>query len=224
MSSDLLYNPTRSQKRLRIEYGMAFGPRPRAPCRHTLEEGVMRCRTMLSALFLVILTGIATPADADEAKLKVEVVGPDGKPVTGGGLTFVGYGDKKPIKKPAAGEIIEVRVIDSQGRIGSKVVQVPKSGSLAVVVQVGKSIEPYQMHSDLARMASEAGDFNTFTKHAIQAKESIDAKQAKHDEEQKLVEKWADENNLPTLTYEQVSASIERGKAQGLTDKNSTAT
>ena len=86
----------------------------------------MRCKALLAICLMIFSPAFV--AEADEPKLRVEVVGSDGKPVKGGTITFESYGGE-PVKKPTAGEVIVIKVLDQRAHMGSKVVMIPKTGS-----------------------------------------------------------------------------------------------
>lgn len=175
-------------------------------------------RALLPIAMLMFLSGWAMPVAADGPKLKIEVVGSDGKPVKGGRIFFSVYGENKEIKAPVAGEIIVVRVLDCDMCTGSTVVKVPKTGTATVVVKTGAPVLYYGGHATKARNASEAGDLDTYNAETLQARETIDQEKAKLAEERGLVEQWKEENYLPDMTAEEARAAIERAKAQGYKD------
>lgn len=176
----------------------------------------MRCKAMLSLVLIMLLAGLGTPIEADGDKLRVEVVGPDGNPIKGKTIvSFESYENKGESKKPMAGEIIVVKAMDDRFRLGSKVVKIPSSGSLTVVVQTKADLAPFRAHAYQAKRASDAGDLDKYNAEALQAKEALDADQAALDNERKQVEQWRDENYLPAMTAEEAGAAIDRAKAQG---------
>ena len=176
-------------------------------------------RRLLPIVMLMFLVHAAMPVEADGAKVNVQMMGPDGKPI-GGRLTFVRYGDNTPLKAPAAGEIIVVRGVDTNGQIGSTVVVVPKSGTVNVVVNTGKPEPSYALHADRARNASAAGDLDTYNAEAFQASEAIDEERAQLEQERQLLEQWKQQQYLPDLTAQEAGALIDKAKTQGFTSSS----
>lgn len=175
-------------------------------------------RMLLPIVMLIFLGGWATPVAAEEPKLKIEVIGSDGKPVKGGRIFFSRYGENKEIKAPVAGELIWVNAVDCDICTGKTLIKVPKTGTAAVVVKTGTPVPFYTGHATKARNASAAGDLDTYNAEALQAREAIDQEKEKLAEERRLVEQWKAENYLPDMTAEQAGTEIERAKAQGFTD------
>jgi hypothetical protein len=183
-------------------------------------EAIMLHRRFLSIVMLMFLVDWATPAEADGVKVNVQVNGPDGKPVKGGRVFVVRYGENTSLKSPPAGEIVEIRAWDLDVRGGSTVVILPKTGTINVVVTTGKPEPFYTLHAENARKASEAGDLDTYNAEAFQASEAIDEERAKLERERQVVEQWKQQNNLPDLTAKEVGELIEKAKAQGYTSSS----
>jgi hypothetical protein len=175
-------------------------------------------QALLPFLLLIFLGDWTRPVAADGPKLKIEVVGLDGKPVKGGRIFFSRYGENKVIKAPVAGELIWVNVIDCDICTGQTLIKVPKTGTATVVVKTGTPMIYYGGHATNARNAAEAGDLDTYNAEALQAREAIDQEKAKLAEERKLVEQWKEENYLPDMTAKEAEAAIESAKAQGYKD------
>jgi len=177
------------------------------------------------ALILVILAaGLAPPVAAQEAKakVKVELVGPDGKPTESKLVLMSRYGSGKPLlpDKIVGGEIIVVLATDKNGQAGSAVLITPKTGGTSVTIKVGAEPTTYSAHAYKARRASAAGDEDAYNAEAWQAAEALDRERAQLADERKLVEQWRDENNLPPMTAAEADAAIKNGKAQGINDKS----
>src|SRR5262245_35949900 len=175
-------------------------------------------RMLLPFVMLIVLGDWATPAEAEGPKLKIQVVGSDGKPVKGGKIFFSRYGEDKQISAPPAGELVWVNVIDCDMCIGKTLIKVPKTGTGTVVVKTGAPVVYYHGHASNARNASEAGDLDKYNAEALQAREAIDQEKAKVAEERKLIEEWKEENYLPDMTAEQAGDAIKSAKSQGFTD------
>jgi hypothetical protein len=188
----------------------------------------MDCRSLLAALFVVVVAGAAPVALSDEPKLKVEARGPDGKPVSGGKMMvfpFDSLSPYRPNEKLQPGELVVVSVADNKGNGASKVVEVPRTGSLVVPMDLAPATQTTLFFDSYAnaKKASEAGDFDGFTKHALDAKEDIDRKSERLAADEKAVDAWAEHNDLPILSLGELNASLERAEKNGLTPKNSTA-
>jgi hypothetical protein len=185
-------------------------------------------RSLLAALFVVVVAGAAPVALSDEPKLKVEARGPDGKPVSGGKMMvfpFDSLSPYRPNEKLQPGELVVVSVVDNKGNGASKVVEVPRTGSLVVPMDLAPASQTTLFFDSYAnaKKASEAGDFDGFTKHALDAKEDIDRKSERLEADEKAVDAWAEHNDLPILSLGELDASLERAEKNGLTPKNSTA-
>jgi len=172
-------------------------------------------RRSLSLIALVIAVGLTTPVEADTIKVNVQVNGPDGKPVTGGRVFVVRYGEDTSLKSPPPGEVVEIRVFDSKMNTGSTVVVLPKTGTVNVVVTTRASHPDYEIRAENARKASAAGDTDTYHAEAFQASEALDEERAKLERERKAVEQWKEQNYLPDMTAEEAGAFIDKSKAQG---------
>lgn len=188
----------------------------------------MDCRSLLAVLFVVIVAGAAPVALSDEPKLKVEARGPDGKPASGGKMMvfpFDSLSPYRPNEKLQPGELVVVSVVDNKGNSASKVVEVPRTGSLVVPLDLAPATQTTLFFDSYAnaKKASEAGDFDGFTKHALDAKEDIDRKSERLAADEKAVDAWAEHNDLPILSLGELDASLERAEKDGLTPKNSTA-
>ncbi|MEZ5831555.1 MAG: hypothetical protein R3D05_10270 [Dongiaceae bacterium] len=180
-------------------------------------------RILLASLLVIASAGV--PALSQEPNMKVEAHGPDGKPVTKGTVMTIPFGDIAPKNKLTPGELVTVVVQDDQGNGGAKMVEVPKSGTLVVSIDLApsKSTDTFFGLYQKAEKASADGDFETYTKYAIEAKEDVDRRSEGVAQEEKAVDEWAEHNDLPVLTSSQLDDAIERAKANGLTKKNSTA-
>lgn len=174
----------------------------------------MLLRALLPLVIALGLVASAMPACADEARMRIEVVGPDGKPVANSRVIFSLFGTNTALKQPVAGELIVVSVIDNQFRTGSTVVMVPKSGNITVVVRTGP-VPYYYAHADRARRASEAGDLDTYNAEALQAREAVDQEKAAAAEQRRLLNQWKEEKYLPDMTAAEADAAVARAKAQG---------
>ncbi|NJO24473.1 MAG: hypothetical protein HC868_18110 [Sphingomonadales bacterium] len=176
----------------------------------------------LAVVVFILAVGLAPPVAAQEAKIKVQLVGPDGKPTASDLVLTSRYGDGKPLltTKTAGGEIIVVTARDDKGQVGSTVFIMPKTGDATVTIKVGAAAPGYWERANNARKASEAGDEDAYNAAAWDAVEALDRERAQLADERKLVEQWRDENNLPPKTAAEVDAIIKNGKAQGISDKS----
>jgi hypothetical protein len=176
----------------------------------------------LAVILLVLAVGLAPPAMAQEAKLKVHLVGPDGKPTDSDLVLITRYGDVKPLTsdKIVGGEIIVVVAKDKNGEFGSTTFMTPKTGGASVTIKVGATPTPYWDHATKARKASGAGDEDAYNAEVWQAIEALDRERVQFADERKLVEQWRDENYLPPMTTVEADAAIKSGKTQGISDKS----
>jgi hypothetical protein len=176
----------------------------------------------LVVILVILAVDLAPPAAAQEARVKVQLVGPDGKPTESNLVLLSRYGSGKPLMsdKVVGGEIIVVTAQDKNGQVGSAVLITPKTGGASITIKVGAAPTTYWVHASNARQASKAGDEDTYNAEAWQAAEALDRQRTQLADERKLVEQWRDENNLPPKTSAEVDTDIKNGKAQGISDKS----